>query len=162
MAAWRVVRIPCAGRRPVVSIKDVIAGLASQIAEPVITEDMTPAEGRAEIDRWLADCQAQSTRLDEEHLLLGIGRTAAVCMTHEITGSWLTATASRWWQALPERYMTPDSLPRPDWDHSHYPHDKHGHIGRRVVTRQRPETEADIETERLVASILADLGDGNT
>lgn len=138
------------------SVEALRAQLASQIAEPVFTEDMTRAERKAEMDRWLADCQAQSQRLDEEHLLLGIGRSAAVCMTHEITGSWLTATADRWFRALPERYMTPDSLVRPDWDHSHYPHDEHGRIGR-VTTLQRPETEADTEAMRMVDAILADI-----
>jgi hypothetical protein len=118
------------------------ARLDAQIAEPVIAEGMTSAQRRAEMDRWLADCQAQAERLDEEHLLLGIGRTAAVSMTHEVVWSWDTATASRWFLALPERYMTPDSLARPDWDHSHYPHDEHGHIGR-VTTGQRPETDMD-------------------
>lgn len=127
--------------------------LASQIAEP-------SGADRADLDRWLADCQAQSKRLDEEHLLLGIGRTAAICMTHEITLGWATATAGRWWLALPERYMTPDSMTRPDWDHSHYPHDEHGHIGR-VTTRQRPKTEADTEAEQLVDAILADLAESD-
>jgi hypothetical protein len=134
------------------------AQLRSQITEPVITEGMTRAERQAETGRWLADCQAQSERLDEEHKLLGIGRTAAVLMTHELIWSWQTATASRWFQALPERYMTPDSLARPDWDHSHYPHDEHGHIGR-VTTIQRPKTQADTEVEELTREILADLGD---
>lgn len=138
------------------SVEDRRSQLASQIAEPLATESMTRAERRAEMDRWLDDCQAQSERLDEEHRLLGIGRTAAVCMTHEITGSWSTATASRWYLALPERYMTPDSMARPDWDHSHYPHDEHGRIGR-VTTRERPKTEADTEAEKLVTAILADL-----
>jgi hypothetical protein len=132
------------------------AQLASQIAEPVITEDMTGDERRAEMERWLADCQAQSRRLDEEHMLLGIGRSAAICMTHEITGSWLTATADRWFRALPERYMTPDSMTRPDWDHNHYPHDGHGHTGQ-VATRERPKTEADTRAEQMVAAILADI-----
>jgi hypothetical protein len=130
------------------TVDDRRRSLASQIAEPVT----------GDLDRWLADCQAQSERLDEEHRLLGIGRTAAICMTHEITGSWDTATASRWYLALPERYMTPDSLARPDWDHSHYPHDGHGRIGR-VTTRQRPETEADRQAGKMVAAILADLGE---
>jgi hypothetical protein len=138
------------------SVDDIRKQLASQVAEPVITEGMSRAERRAEMDRWLDDCQAQSERLDEEHLLLGIGRSAAVCMTHEITGGWLTATASRWYLALPERYMTPDSMTRPDWDHSHYPHDEHGRIGQ-VATRQRPATQKDTRTERLAASILAEL-----
>jgi hypothetical protein len=140
------------------SVESLRAQLHSQIAGPVFTEGMTSAECRAEMDRWLADCQAQSKRLDEEHMLLGIGRSAAVCMTHEITGSWQTATADRWFRALPERYMTPDSLTRPDWDHSHYPHDEHGRTGR-VTTLQRPETQADTEAGRMVAAILADLGD---
>jgi hypothetical protein len=138
------------------TVKDVREQLASQIAEPVITEGMTRAERDAEMNRWHADCQAQHERLDEEHLLLGIGRTAAVCMTHEITWSWQTATASRWYLALPERYMTPDSMTRPDWNHSHYPHDEHGRMGR-VTTLQRPKTEADTEAEQLVEAILADL-----
>jgi hypothetical protein len=138
------------------TVEDVREQLASQIAEPVFTEDMTREECQAEMDRWLADCQAQSERLDEEHRLLGIGRTAAICMTHEITGPWQTATADRWFRALPERYMTPDSLTRPDWDHSHYPHDEHGRIGR-VTTLQRPETQADTRAEQLVEAILADL-----
>lgn len=133
------------------TLEDRRAQLASQIAEP------DPAD-RADLDRWLDDCQAQSERLDEEHRLLGIGRTAAICMTHEITGSWASATASRWFLALPERYMTPDSMTRPDWDHSHYPHDEHGHIGR-VTTRQRPATEEDTWQEQMVAVILADLAE---
>ena len=112
---------------------------------------------RADLERWLDDCQAQSKRLDEEHLLLGIGHSAAIYMTHEITGDWLTATAGRWYMALPERYMTPDSLARPDWNHAHYPHDEHGRIGWRVATRQRPETEQDTRAEQLVTSILAEL-----
>lgn len=130
------------------------AQLDSQTAEPVITEGMTRAERRAEMDRWHADSQAQAERLDEDHLLLGIGRSAAVCMTHELIWSWQTATASRWYLALPERYMTPDSLRRPDWDHRHYPHDEHGRIGR-VTTLQRPETQADIEAAEMVAAALA-------
>lgn len=113
-----------------------------------------PGPGQAELDRWLADCQAQSARLDEEHRLLGIGRTAAICLTHEITGTWEIATASRWFLALPERYMTPDDLPNPDWDHSHYPHDEHGRIGR-VQTRQRPETEQDRAAAAAVRAALA-------
>ncbi len=131
-----------------------MAQLDAQVAGPVITEGMTKAQSRAEIDRWLDDCQAQSERLDEEHRLLGLGRTAAVCMTHEITGSWDSATASRWYLALPERYMTPDNLARPDWNHSHYPHDENGHTGR-VTTRQRPETEADRRAAAAVRAALA-------
>lgn len=129
------------------NVNDRRAELDAEITEPA---------NAADTERWLADCQAQSRRLDEEHLLSGVGRSAAICMTHEITGDWFTATAARWYLALPERYMTPDSLRRPDWNHAHYPHDEHGHIGR-VATRSRPETEADTRTERLVASILADL-----
>jgi hypothetical protein len=125
-------------------------------ADPVFTESMTSAECQAEMERWLADCQAQSKRLDEEHLLLGIGRTAAICMTHELIWPWKTATADRWFRALPERYMTPDSLARPDWDHSHYPHDKHGRIGR-VTTLQRPATQPGTRAEQLIDAILADL-----
>ena len=136
------------------SVEALRAQLDSQITEPTITG--TRDERRVEMDRWLDDCQAQIERLDEEHLLLGIGRTAAVNMSHELVWSWPNATASRWWQALPERYMTPDSLARPDWDHSHYPHDEHGHIGR-VTTREQPKTEADTDAEQLVAVILADL-----
>lgn len=136
------------------SMEDRRAQLDSQIAEPSTAG--TRADRRAEMDRYLDDCQAQSERLDEEHLLLGIGRTAAVCMTHELTGSWQTATASRWYLALPERYMTPDSLTRPDWDHRHYPHDEHGRIGR-VTTLQRPKTQADTDAEQLIAAILADI-----
>jgi hypothetical protein len=131
------------------SVNDLRAQLASQIREPEPT--------RAGMDRYLADCQARDERLDEEHRLLGIGRTAAVSMTHELVWEWGNATASRWWFALPERYMTPDSLRRPDWDHAHYPHDEHGHIGRRVVTRQRPETDEDRQIAHMVRDILADL-----
>lgn len=130
--------------------------LGKQVGEPVFTEGMTRAESRAEMDCWLADCQAQGERLDEEHLLLGIGRTAAISMTHELIWSWGNATASRWYLALPERYMTPDSMARPDWDHSHYEHDEHGHIGR-VTTRERPKTQADTDAEELIAAILADI-----
>jgi hypothetical protein len=138
------------------SMEDIRAQLDSQVTEPVITKGMTRAERRAEMDRWHAECEVRDERLDEEHLLLGIGRTAAVCMTHELIGSWETSTASRWYLALPERYMTPDDMTRPDWDHSHYPHDEHGHIGR-VTTLQRPKTQADTDTEKLVAAILADI-----
>lgn len=130
------------------NVNDRRAELAGQIREP--------SPDRDDIERWLADCQAQSRRLDEDHLLSGVGRSAAIYMTHEATLDWFTATADRWYRALPERYMTPDSLRRPDWDHSHYPHDEHGHIGR-VTTRSRPETEADTRAERLAAGILADL-----
>lgn len=138
------------------SVNDIRARLAAEVGEPVFTEGMTRAERDAEMERWLDACQAQSERLDEEHRLLGIGRTAAVCMTHEITGSWLTATASRWYLALPERYMTSDGMIRPDWDHSHYPHDEHGHIGR-VTTRQRPETDEDRRHAALAAAVLASI-----
>jgi hypothetical protein len=138
------------------SVEGLRAQLDSQVAEPAITEGMTRAERRAEMDRWHADSQAQAERLDEEHLLLGIGRTAAISMTHELIWSWGNATASRWYLALPERYMTPDSMARPDWDHSHYEHDEHGHIGR-VTTRERPKTQADTDAEELIAAILADI-----
>jgi hypothetical protein len=138
------------------TVNDLRAQLASQIREPVFTESMTHAERQAELERWLAAGQAQSKRLDEEHMLTGIGRSAAIYMTHEITGEWLTATAARWYLALPERYMTPDSMTRPDWNHSRYPHDEHGHTGR-VATRERPATEEDTRQEKLVASILADI-----
>lgn len=134
------------------------AQLDAQVAEPVITVGMTKDQRRAEMDRWLDDCQAQIERLDEEHrLLLGDDRSAAVSMSHELVWSWDTATASRWYQALPERYMTPDDLSAPDWDHSHYPHDEHGHIGR-VTTSQRPLTEEDIEQREMVAAIIRKLG----
>lgn len=136
------------------TVEDLRAQLDSQVAEP--STEGTRADRRAEMDRYLDDCQAQNERLDEEHLLLGIGRTAAVSMTHELVWSWQTATASRWYLALPERYMTPDSMTRPDWDHSHYEHDEHGHIGR-VRTLQRPKTQADTDAEKLVAAILADI-----
>ena len=126
------------------------AQLRSQIAEP------STEGGRADMDRYLADCQAQSERLDEEHRLLGIGRSAAIYMTHELIFPWQNATADRWFRALPERYMTPDDLALPDWDHSHYPHDEHGRIGR-VTTRQTPRTEADTHAEQMVTAILADL-----
>lgn len=142
------------------SVEDLRAQLRGQIAEPVFTEGMTREECRAAMDRWHADSQRQHDRLDEEHRLLGIGRTAAICMTHELIWPWDNATASRWWLALPERYMTPDSLKRPDWDHSHYPHDEHGRIGRHVTTRQRPEPEPGSDEARqieMVAAILADL-----
>ena len=124
--------------------------------DPVITENMTRADRRAAWDRVDAKCQARDERLDEEHLLLGIGRTAAVLMTHELIWEWQTATADRWFRALPERYMTPDSMTRPDWNHSHYEHDEHGRIGR-VRTLQRPKTQADTEQEQLAAQILADI-----
>jgi hypothetical protein len=138
------------------TVEDQRAQLRSEIAEPAFTESMTRAECEAEMSRYLADRQAQSRQLDEEHMLLGIGRSAAICMTHEITGDWLTATADRWFRALPERYMTPDSMARPDWDHSHYPHDEHGHVGR-VTTRKRGKTEADTRAEQLIDAILADI-----
>jgi hypothetical protein len=139
------------------SVEAIRAQLDSQVAEPACTAGMTRAERRAEMDRYLADCQAQIERLDEEHLLLGIGRTAAISMSHELVWSWETATASRWYLALPERYSTPDDMARPDWDHSHYPHDEHGHIGRHVTTLQRPKTQADTDAEEMVAAILDEL-----
>jgi hypothetical protein len=139
------------------TVESIRAQLDSQVAEPAITAGMTRDERRAEIDRWHADSQAQAERLDEEHLLLGIGRTAAVTMTHELIWPWQNATADRWFRALPERYMTPDSMTRPDWNHSHYPHDKHGRIGRHVTTRQRPKTQADTDTEELTRRILDEL-----
>lgn len=141
------------------SVEDIREQLRSQIPEPVITKDMTHAERDAEWDRWHAAHSARDERLDEEHLLLGIGRSAAIYMTHEITGPWLSATADRWYRALPERYMTPDAMTRPDWDHRHYPHDEHGRIGR-VTTRQRPEPEPGSDEARqieLVKAILAEL-----
>lgn len=141
------------------SVEELRAQLDSQIAEPAITAGMTRDERRAAMDRYLADCQAQIERLDEEHRLLGIGRTAAVSLSHELVWSWQTATASRWYQALPERYMTPDSMARPDWDHSHYEHDENGRIGR-VKTLQRPKTQADTDAEQLTRAILADLEAG--
>jgi hypothetical protein len=128
--------------------------LDAQIAEPVLVGDMTEAQRRAEMDRWLDDCQAQNERLDEEHRLwLGNDRTAAVCMTHELVFGWQNATASRWYLALPERYMTPGDLAYPDWDHSHYEHDSRGRIGR-VTTWQLPETEED---RRVAAAVRAAL-----
>jgi hypothetical protein len=141
------------------TVEERRAYLDSLVAEP--SAEGTRAERRAEMDRYLADCQAQATRLDEEHRLLGIGRSAAVCMTHEITESWQSATAGWWYLALPERYMTPDDMARPDWNHAHYPHDEHGRIGR-VTTRQRPKTKADTEAEQLVAAILADIDSEET
>ena len=74
-------------RWTLMTVEGLRAQLRSQIAGPVVAEGMTRAERRAEMDRWLADCQAQSERLDEEHRLLWIGRSAAICMTHELTGS---------------------------------------------------------------------------
>lgn len=141
------------------SVEELRAQLDSQVAEPAITAGMTRDERRAAMDRYLADCQAQIERLDEEHRLLGIGRTAAVSLSHELVWSWQTATASRWFQALPERYMTPDSMTRPDWDHSHYEHDEQGRLGR-VKTLQRPKTQADTDAEQLTRAILADLEAG--
>lgn len=38
------------------TVEDRRTQLASQIAEPVITGNMTPAESRAEMDHWLEDC----------------------------------------------------------------------------------------------------------
>ena len=139
------------------TVEAIRAQLASQVPGPVFTEGMTRAECDAEMNRWHAECHARDERLDEEHRLLGIGRSAAILMTHELIFSWQTATADRWFRALPERYMTPDSMTRPDWNHSHYPHDEHDHIGRHVTTRERPATGEDTRAEKLVASILADL-----
>ena len=139
------------------TLADRMAALRAQIPEPVITGEMSRAERRAEIDRWHAACEARDARIDEEHFLMGTGRSAAVCMTHEFILDWKIATADRWYRALPERYMTPDKMTRPDWDHSHYPHDENGHMGRRVTTRQRPETEQDRRQTAMVRKILANL-----
>lgn len=75
------------------------------IAEPVISASMAEAERRAEVDRWLDECQAAVKRRDEEDLVLGMGWSASVCQTHEIEHDWASATADRWYQALPERWM---------------------------------------------------------
>jgi len=137
------------------TVEALRAELDAQIAEP--STEGTRADRRAEMDRWLAEGQAQIERLDEEHRLwLAEDRSAAVGMSHELVWDWRTATASRWYLALPERYMTPDDMARPDWNHAHYPHDADGHIGR-VTTRQRPRTQADTEAEQLVTALLADI-----
>jgi hypothetical protein len=142
-------------RRRSRTVEDRRAQLRAQTGEPVITVGMTPAERRA---AWEAS-QAQYERLDEENLILGLGWSASVSLTHELVWSWQTATAGRWYLALPERHMTPDDMARPDWDHRNYEHDEHGRIGR-VTTRQRPKTAADAEAERMVAAILADRSAG--
>jgi hypothetical protein len=131
------------------------AQLDSQVAEPDTSGDK--AQRRAEMDRYLDDHQAQHEWLDEQHRLwLGDDRSAAIYMTHELVWEWRNATADRWYRALPERYMTPDSMAYPDWDHSHYEHDENGHIGR-VTTRQRTLTAEDIAQRDMVRAILADL-----
>lgn len=79
-----------------------------------------------DLDRYLADCQAAYKRLDEESLILGLGWRPSVCQSHEVLLSWSSATAGRWYLALPERRNSPDSGPV-DWDHRHYPH-KHEEI----------------------------------
>ena len=84
------------------SMEDLRAQLDAQVTDPAITAGMTRAQRRAEMDRWHAERQAQAERLDEEHLLLGIGRSAAICVTHELVFPWETATADRWFRALPE------------------------------------------------------------
>lgn len=118
-------------------------------------KDIRSWDGSAgDLDRYLADRQALSHRLDEESLILSLGWSPSVCATHEAMLPWDNATADRWYRALPERYMTPDKLARPDWDHSHYPHDKNGRIGR-VATRQRPETEEDRQAAADVRAALA-------
>jgi hypothetical protein len=67
---------------------------------------VTPWDGtEADLDRYLADCQALSRRLDEQSLILGLGWSASVCLTHEATLPWDSATAGRWYRALPERWF---------------------------------------------------------
>jgi hypothetical protein len=84
------------------TVEELRAQLDGQVAEPASAASMTRAQRRAEMDRWHAERQAQAERLDEEHLLLGIGRSAAICVTHELVFPWETATADRWFRALPE------------------------------------------------------------
>lgn len=141
------------------SVKDIRAQLRDQLGEPIFTEHMTREECRAAMDRYLAAGAALDRRLIEDNLVLGLGWSASVYLANEITSPWDIATADRWFRALPERYMTPDSLRRPDWNHSHYPHDEHGRIGR-VTTLQRPEPEPGSDEARqieMVNAILADL-----
>jgi hypothetical protein len=138
------------------NVEERRAHLRSQVTEPGLTADMTRAERDAEMERWLAASAALDRRLIEENLVLGLGWSASVYLAHELTSPWDIATADRWFRALPERYMTPDDMIRPDWDHSHYQHDEHGRIGK-VTTLQRPETQEDIDARRLVDEILADL-----
>jgi hypothetical protein len=138
------------------TVEERRAELNARIAEPVITADMTKAQCRAEMDRWHADSQLVHDRLDEESLVLGLGWSPSVCATHELMWEWWNATADRWYRALPERYMTPDSLAYPDWDHSHYEHDEHGHTGR-VTTKQRTPTAEELERVEQVKAILARL-----
>jgi hypothetical protein len=58
-----------------------------------------------DLDRYLADRMAASARMDEESLILGLGWSPSVCQTHEVMLPWDNATAGRWYQALPERWM---------------------------------------------------------
>lgn len=64
-----------------------------------------PDGSREDLDRWLDERQAASVRRDEEDLVLLMPRTPSVCQTHEIEHDWESATASRWYLALPERWM---------------------------------------------------------
>lgn len=132
--------------------------MTRQIPEPVFTPGMTAEQIRETMDRYLAECTALAERLDEESLILGMGWSASVCAAHEATQGWLSATADRWYRALPERYMTPDSLRRPDWNHSHYLHDGDGHMVHPVITKQRPETEQDRQAAARIREILQKNG----
>jgi hypothetical protein len=70
------------------------------------TEDIRPWDGTdGDLDRYLTDRATLAKRLDEESLILGLGWSPSVCATHEATQSWMSATASRWYHALPERWM---------------------------------------------------------
>jgi hypothetical protein len=70
-------------------------------ARDIRSWDGTPGD----LDRYLADRQALSERLDEESLILGLGWSPSVCATHEAMLPWDNATSSRWYRALPERWM---------------------------------------------------------
>lgn len=64
-----------------------------------------PGDSKEDMDRWLDERQAASERRDEEDLVLLLDHSVSVSQTHEIEHSWDLATSSRWYLALPERWM---------------------------------------------------------
>lgn len=71
-----------------------------EVAAALASVEDWDGQTKEDLDRYLADCQAQSRRLDEQSLVLGLGWTASVTQTHEMTLPWRNATSSRWYHAL--------------------------------------------------------------
>ncbi len=76
------------------------------LPQPAYFEAIAEPDGtREDLNRWLDERQAASARRDEEDFVLLLDWSPSVCQTHEIEHDWANATASRWYLALPERWM---------------------------------------------------------